>query len=134
MKLILLSAGDDLSVYSVPNDVADNLAEYCVQFGRWVAHSPEAERFRIKRGDFVDLDYTEQDFIDYLNDHVCGTRSVFSQGRRPAVRIGRAWDLPDGKCRLRRPDGCEPSLQHAYGFPNVGTALCRPHRACMGFA
>ena len=77
MKMILLSAGDDLSVYSVPNDVADNLAEYCVQFGKWVAHSPDAERFRIKRGDFVDLDYTEQDFIDYLNNCVCGTRSVF---------------------------------------------------------
>ena len=77
MRLVMLSAGAEISVYSVPNDVAENLGSYCVKFGEWVATSPDADKFRIKYGDSFYLDYTEKDFIDYLNEYVCGTRSRF---------------------------------------------------------
>ena len=32
MKSILLSADNEISVFSVPNEVADNLEQYCLEF------------------------------------------------------------------------------------------------------
>ena len=66
MKKVILSADGDSIVYLVPDTVANNLEEYCLEFcSNWLRNSPDAERYR--KG--VILCYTEKDFIDYLNSY-----------------------------------------------------------------
>ena len=64
MKNIIISADGDRLVYSVPDMVADNLTEYCMEFcDKWLRTSPHAETYRINGS----LCYNERDFIEYLN-------------------------------------------------------------------
>lgn len=63
MKQVLLSADGLLSVYSVPDIVADNLVGYCNEFDEWLRTNPHAKEYRTDIG----VCYTEQDFIKYLN-------------------------------------------------------------------
>jgi hypothetical protein len=63
LKNVVLSADGDRTVYSVPNKVADNLEEYCMEFCNWLCTSTHAKKFRVEGG----LCYNEADFIDYLN-------------------------------------------------------------------
>ena len=68
MKRVLLSADSEISVYSVANEVADNLEKYCSEFRcHWLYESPDAGKYRTKIGDTVVVCYSEKDFIDYLN-------------------------------------------------------------------
>ena len=56
MKHVILSADGDSVIYSVPDDVADQLEEYCYDFCcRWLWNGSVC--------------YTERDFIDYLNKY-----------------------------------------------------------------
>ena len=67
MKNVVISADGDRKVYSVPDVVADNLREYCIEFcGNWLMNSPNAKRYR-KGGMCC---FNEDDFIDYLNTWV----------------------------------------------------------------
>ncbi len=76
MKNVLLSADSEISVYSVPDKVADNLEKYCIEFScNWLHNSPDAAKYRVKRGNLVCVCYTECDFIDYLNEYVCREQS-----------------------------------------------------------
>lgn len=64
MKMVILSADGDSTVYAVPDIVASRLEEYCMEFcSDWLWHSPDAEKYRTSRG----VCYTEKDFIAYLN-------------------------------------------------------------------
>ena len=64
MKHILLSADSMPSVYLVPDEVADNLREYCVNFcDKWLSKSPDAKKYRVHSV----VCYNEKDFIEYLN-------------------------------------------------------------------
>lgn len=61
MKEVILSADGDRIVYLVPDAVAENLDEYCLEFcSDWLRKSPDAERYRVGAG----VSYTEADFID----------------------------------------------------------------------
>lgn len=61
---MILSADGPLTVYSVPDAVAENLEEYCNTFcNEWLQKDPNAEKYR--HGNCVC--YTERDFIEYLN-------------------------------------------------------------------
>ena len=72
MKKVLLSADSEISMFAVPEEVADNLKHYCLEFCcSWLHKSPDAAKYRIKMGDVVGVCYTEKDFIDYLNQYVC---------------------------------------------------------------
>ena len=67
MKKVILSADGDSILYSVPDAVADNLEEYCLEFcSDWLRNSPDAERYRVGKA----VCYTEADFIEYLNTYV----------------------------------------------------------------
>ena len=67
MKEIIISADGDSFVYLVPNEVADNLDEYCITFcDKWMKTSRQAKRYKIKGG----YCFNEADFIDYLNKYV----------------------------------------------------------------
>ncbi len=67
MKEIILSADGECMLYFVPDDVADNLDEYCLQFcHEWLNTSPDAEKYRFGAG----FCYNEADFIDYLNEYI----------------------------------------------------------------
>lgn len=64
MKYVLLSADNSPSVYSVPNEVADNLRKYCIDFcNKWLYESPHAKKYHRGGG----VCYDEKDFIEYLN-------------------------------------------------------------------
>lgn len=78
MKNILLSADGEISVFSVPDAVADNLEKYCLEFCyNWLRKSPNAEKYRAKMGNMIVACYSEKDFIDYLNQYVCDEQSIF---------------------------------------------------------
>ena len=67
MKEIILSADGDSVVYLVPDEVADNLAEYCIEFcDSWIWGGPEAERYIINGV----AQYDVSDFIEYLNNYL----------------------------------------------------------------
>lgn len=61
LKNIVISADGDRMVYSVPNKVADNLEQYCLEFcTKWIRTNPN----------YIINDvacYNETDFIEYLN-------------------------------------------------------------------
>ena len=63
MKNIVLSADGERKVYSVPEAVADCLYEYCLDFEKWIQSSPNAKKYRTRRG----YGFDEDDFIEYLN-------------------------------------------------------------------
>ncbi len=77
MKNVLLSADSEISVFSVPDTVADDLEKYCLEFCcHWLHESPDAARFRVKMGSLTGVCYSEKDFIEYLNQYICDERSV----------------------------------------------------------
>lgn len=46
MKEVLLSSDDKVLMYSVPDEVADNLEEYCLQFcSHWIWENPEGAKY-----------------------------------------------------------------------------------------
>ena len=75
MKNLILSADGDSVIYSVPDIVAENLSEYCINFcNNWLRNSPDAEKYRTNGY----LCYTEEDFIGYLNQYLFpDEKSVF---------------------------------------------------------
>ena len=77
MKNVLLSADCEISVFSVPDEVADNLEEYCSEFCcHWLHESPDATKYRVKMGSMIGVCYGEKDFIEYLNQYVCSEQSA----------------------------------------------------------
>ena len=67
MKNVVISADGDRKVYSVPDVVAENLSEYCLEFcTNWVQNSPHAKKYQIHGG----VCYNEDDFIEYLNEYL----------------------------------------------------------------
>lgn len=79
MKNVLLSADGEISLFSVPDEVADHLEDYCLKFCRdWLHKSPDAAKYRVNMGGLVGVCYNEMDFIEYLNQYVC---------REPSVRV-----------------------------------------------
>lgn len=67
MKNVVISADGERKVYSVPDDVADNLEKYCMEFcDDWIWNSPQAKKYRIGEG----VCYNEDDFIEYLNTYI----------------------------------------------------------------
>ena len=76
MKNVLLSADNEISVFSVPDEVAEKLEQYCLEFCcNWLHKSPEAAKYRVKMGNITGVCYNENDFIDYLNQYVCDEQS-----------------------------------------------------------
>ena len=66
MKEVILSADSNRYVYLVPNQVADNLVQYCQFFANdWVVNSPDARKLVKNRNKF-----NETHFILYLNTRV----------------------------------------------------------------
>ena len=76
MKRVLLSADNEISIFAVPDEVADNLEHYCLEFcSNWLHKSPNAARYRVKMGTVTGVRYNEKDFIDYLNQYICDEQS-----------------------------------------------------------
>ncbi len=77
MKKILLSADSEISVFCVPDEIADNLEKYCLEFCcNWLHKSPAAAKYRVKMGNMIGVNYSEKDFIDYLNQYICDEKSI----------------------------------------------------------
>lgn len=97
MKNVLLSADSEISVFAVPDEVADDLEKYCLEFCcHWLYESPDAAKYRVKMGNMVGVCYTEKDFIDYLNNYIFDEQShlvaafpnVYTEDELPKEYIG----------------------------------------------
>ena len=97
MKNVLLSADSEISVFAVPDEVADNLEKYCSEFCcDWLHNSPDAAKYRVQINGIICACYSEKDFIDYLNQYVCDEQSVlittladvYDEGKVPKEYIG----------------------------------------------
>ncbi|MBQ6660023.1 MAG: hypothetical protein IJM57_01170 [Lachnospiraceae bacterium] len=85
MKNVILSADSENILYSVPDEVAENLDKYCLEFcNTWLRESPDAEKYRIGGG----VCYTEADFVDYLNTY------IFPDKKSEMVRT-LGWSIPE---------------------------------------
>ena len=90
MKNILLYVfGDEIRVYCVPDEVADNLKKYCYEFFDWMKTSPEAIKYRNNGV----LHYDEDDFIFYLNKFIC--KNHMSKFIKTLSSIYKIEDVPD---------------------------------------
>lgn len=97
MKNVLLSADSAISLFSVPDKVADQpweiLFRLCCD---WLHKSPDAAKYRVQMGDTAGVCYSEKDFIDYLNQYICDEQStliatfanVYSEENLPKEYIG----------------------------------------------
>lgn len=71
MKEVILSADNNAKIYLVPDEVADNLEEYCLDFcANWIWKNPNgAKLLQVFNGHKVAV-FDEADFIDYLNEWI----------------------------------------------------------------
>ncbi len=77
MKNVLLSADGEISVYSVPDEIADNFRKYCMDFCTdWLCNSPDAKEYREIVDGEVCLCYDAEDFIYYLNRYICDGKAA----------------------------------------------------------
>ena len=72
MKKVLLSHDGKMKMYLVPDEVADNLKKYCMDFGfNWILNDPNAQKLRVTTpSGEIGYMFGAQDFIDYLNDFI----------------------------------------------------------------
>lgn len=70
MREVILSADYKAKVYSVPDEVADNLDKYCFEFTDWMWKNPNgAHLLQVHQGQKVAV-FDETDFVVYLNKWV----------------------------------------------------------------
>lgn len=68
MKNVILSSDGEVNIYSVPDEVADDLEAFCLKFSAdWLWKSPDAAKYRKEINGRTVACYTELDFINYLN-------------------------------------------------------------------
>ena len=80
MREVILGHDGDSMIYSVPDEVANNLRKYCMNFcNKWIWNDPHAEKYRIVDEDGeICVAYCAEDFIEYLNDWILPNQpSVF---------------------------------------------------------
>ena len=71
MKEILLSADGYAKLYLVPDEVADNLQRYCLEFQtKWIWHDPNGAKLLKEVNGMKYASNTEKDFIEYLNEWI----------------------------------------------------------------
>lgn len=69
MKDVLLSHDDKVLMYSVPDEVAACLEEYCLDFAaNWIWKNPNGAKLLKNIGGQRVAIYGAPDFIDYLNE------------------------------------------------------------------
>lgn len=71
MRQVLLSHDGPVQVYLVPDEVAENLEQYCWEFsGNWIWHNPNGAKLLKEVNGMQVAFYGAPDFIDYLNEWV----------------------------------------------------------------
>ena len=85
MKNVILSADGDQFLYSVPDQVAENLERFCREFLHWMQHTPTGKKYWVGRGYM----FTEADFIDWLNEN------RFPEERSQLLENLGEWDLKE---------------------------------------
>lgn len=94
MKYVVLGAGGERRVYSVPDAVAEDLRGYCLNFLDWMENNVRGKKFLL----FGGLQYTEEDFVDYLNTRVFPKEpSVFIENLG-WIDLGEALPAPYTHC------------------------------------
>lgn len=76
MKEILLSADSKMAIYLVPDDVANHLEKYCLEFAcNWIWKNPNGTKLLKKINGQMIAYYDANDFIDYLNEWIFPTQT-----------------------------------------------------------
>jgi len=82
MKPVRLCHDGPITVYMVPDSVANNLRTFCLDFVEWLQDSPDAAKYLSGRG----LSYGAEDFIEYLNTYIFPEQpSYIASGTEPAL-------------------------------------------------
>jgi len=102
MKEVILNHDSEAMLYLVPDEVADNLDQYCWDFAAdWIWNGPEKEKFLHETGSgLMGAVFGAPDFIDYLN----------------------RWAFPDQPSKLVKGLGC-----YDYEIPEVYQAYPKYH-------
>ena len=94
MKPIALSSDGPITIYMVPDKVADNLQQYCLEFcNDWLNNDPAAAKYRVQFKDSYCLCYGEDTFIDYLNTFLFPNQLSYEEERLKDVWPGE--ELPE---------------------------------------
>ena len=98
MKKVLLGDDYDCNVYLVPNEVADNLRKYCMEYCDWLrGASPEAERLRKRRRPTPDADHFVRFYLNKIRFPQYESKLVEElDGVRSPIKFE---DMPDGSFR-----------------------------------
>ena len=71
MREVLLSHDDKVLMYAVPDEVAEHLEEYCLEFAtNWIWKNPYGEKLLKEINGIKCAVYGATDFIDYLNEWI----------------------------------------------------------------
>jgi len=92
MKPVRLSADSPITVFMVPEVVADNLRKYCLEFCDWLRDSPDAARYQVSTQHGIGLCFDHHDFIQYLNTYRFPDQPSYPVEDIPPVR--QSSDLP----------------------------------------
>lgn len=88
MKPVRLCHDGPITVYMVPDAVADHLREYCLEFADdWLRNSPEAAAYFVEKEGSFGICYDESTFIQYLNKYVFPEQPSY-----PARGVEPAWE------------------------------------------
>ena len=69
MKQVLLSHDGPVQVYLVPDEVADHLEQYCMEFsGEWIWYDTNGAKLLKEMDGITVACYGAPDFIHYLNE------------------------------------------------------------------
>ena len=71
MKEVLLSHDSKVCIYSVPDEVAEHLQDYCLEFSvNWIWNNPMGAKLLKNINGITCAVYGATDFIEYLNEWV----------------------------------------------------------------
>ncbi|MBR4308955.1 MAG: hypothetical protein IKT58_05075 [Oscillospiraceae bacterium] len=98
MKHIVLGTGDELAVYAVSDAVAEELEGYCLKFLDWMENNVRAQKFLL----FGGLNYTAEDFMDYLNTRVFPKETAVFVEKLGRIPVGEGLPVPYTGCPIYR--------------------------------
>ena len=98
MKQIVLGTGGELAVYAVPEAVAEELEGYCLKFLDWMENNVRAQKFLL----FGGLNYTAEDFVDYLNTRAFPKETSVLVEKLGRIPVGEGLPAPYTDCPVYR--------------------------------
>ena len=120
MKNVVISADGDRKVYSVPDVVADNLREYCIEFcDKWLQSSPQAKKYRkgaLTKSFYESMERLGRESADLFWIHMPNNLVLNLQEAIPLIK--------DGKIKKEKPLPPITTDEIPYELP-IGWSVAR---------